>query len=117
VHLCAGENRLDCLEWFQAALTAFEQKQPGLVDPRVLEIMNFPLIRPFIGHRPAQLMELFRAHGPYLMRPNCDFRTDRAESLLKSHNITCPNPRDYAPTLFEYCARTRWGKLPLFGEG
>ena len=112
-HITAGPERAAPLgEVVGRAIGYFDRHTP-LRHPRSIEYVTreeFERRRSVMRGREEALMGQLDTLLPYVSI-NRLFDSRNADSLLRGSGIEFPLFKDYADTIFEYCLKTKWGKV------
>lgn len=109
-HLAAGPDRCTTNgRVIEMASKYFDQPIPEVIEPETLTDEKKQEIWDSLGPAQRTIITQGMVYLPYFTK-NPMFITAATEAALQGTDIECPDVGDYFSVLFEYAARTDWGR-------
>lgn len=110
VHICAGETAPGPVDIMLAASRAFGRPPLPLSPPWVLRLLLSRFVLRVCSHPMREILKTVAWHMPYLGSRNRVFDQSLVRELLGAELADIPRFSEYGDRLFEYCAKTSWGR-------
>lgn len=110
VHVCSGDAAPGPVDIMMAASRAFVRPPLPLSPPWVLRLLLTRPVMRLCSHQMREILRTVAWHMPYLGSRKRVFDNSRLRELLGSDVGSTPKFSEYGDRLFEYCAKTSWGR-------